>query len=573
MIQTMIQFVLCASLAWMQPFSAPLEEAFLDAIDRGTIADPPRLPVFEDGDITYTPFGDPVYDDGVSLWSMRSDEVFHGRFAREVAQFIMDQDGVRIAIAGADSQWSGGPKRLTSGIARTWPVTWSRWWAPPTASDPWFWARTQRVSDYLLSSSWANPYVESNIGGRTLDSIYRAHGILNPSMIPMPYGWIEGGTDPAFGAITGSGLYAPHNDWYDPENWGNGDARVILGFRQWFLSGGESDLVERARFKLEYFPRPGRAHSTLYDAIHDTTVLEHTHSLGDKNRNVLLSYADSPTVSHTLTDVSFRPRSTVAEFDEDFFGEEFFTIGGAVSRFTPQGEPEDNISLCLVRYASGQNPCVWIHDAEIANSQTENHGADHATRAFMYEGAFSPNVLVFSFGHNIAIREGFGFKAQSTFQADLFDLIIQETNTIKQLTGRRPMVVVVIPWLAGHMGPTRHNRMVGLVDALGVVGIKALGVDLYNLFGGGSFRGDDPEDITDWVNAGSFRLDGDGDPLGTGVHPKDQPSARIAAYGIWRCIEAAAASGNTPREPAARRGTVRSHGAIKTRHQDAARGD
>jgi hypothetical protein len=514
------------------PVTSTYEDAFLDFIDRGGVNMAPRLPVLASNDPTYSS-GNPVYDSGADL-ATGSNPTASWYGDHTVAQFIVAQQGVRIAVKGADSQWSGTSERLLSGVARTWPVTWSAFCGTPTAGDPVTNVRSSLVADFFITSQW------NKTDGTTDDSVaigtvLSGEGLGDPGQIPVPFGWVEGGTNTDIAGLIATGYNTPGDIWYDDDNWGSNANPVTIGFRLYFLAGGSATAPVDWDLDIEHYDDGG--FTTTDDGITDTTALAESHTLNGTNNSAVLSYYDTEAVENRTSNNVSRPRTRIRQETTDITGKGFFLLGGILHRY--DGESiEDNISFVQNRYAAGTNPGVWIHGATMTTATQRTHGSDHATRVFANEMAMEPNVFVYSYGHNSVTRTGTGFKAESEFQADLFDLIYQDANDYYVENGSYPRILVLIPWYAGNMDQTRHDEMIGVVDALRSVGIPTLAADLFNI--------NDGEDFTtiangeaDWTTATSFALDGDNDPEGTGIHPKDANSARTAAYQLWTAISEA----------------------------------
>lgn len=542
----MLAWIACVPLMAGPPINT-LEQAFDNFIDgKEQIVMAPRLPLFSSNDITYTA-GEPDYDGGadLALGSNPSANFYGGAAAKRVGEFIVAQEGVRIA-ATSDSQFSGGTDRITMGIAKTWPVTWSRWIAMVAAQDSIAHTRNSvGLSDYYLDGSYANTATLSN-GGTALSTILTNEGLGDVGELNTPFGWMDDpGTQIWWSALAVNSGTSIGDDFYDADNWGSNSSPQKVRVRALMLAGGSTNAINDVRFRFEAYNSSSTFITTNYQKdIASITGLTNSHTLNASNNNAVLAYDDSTVLELGTSTVGFRPRLRLTEIS-DIDNASFFLLGGFFQRMESDGTTEeDNISLTSVRYGSGQNPVQWIHGGVYASGTAINMGSNFGTRAFVQGAWEAPNVLLYSFGHNNPTRDISTFKAESAFQADYFDLIYQDCETIKNgsgLGGEHPKVIIHIPWYAANLDQTRHDEIIGVADALIEHGIDVLVVDTFNRYGGESFSTSASGDA-DWTTATTFHLDNDNDPAGTGVHPGDQNSARIVAYDIWESIVEAANS-------------------------------
>ena len=387
----------------------------------------PRLPVLSTGDPTYSS-GNPVYDTGDDLGTATVTANFYGDTT--VARFIMSGSGVRFAVK-SDSQWSGGPARASEAVALTWPVTWSRYMATATPGDPWYVGINNSASDKLVTSQW-NDTTEATDGATTIASIYTAEGIGDPSQIPLPFMWADDvGTAAFVAALRPRNGDDQGTTWYDANNW-TGDTSgdgVDFRFRIMLLVGGSTGAETDINARTQYYDSGGslqnanEAHPNVAGLSGDVKV-----TLNASNNNAILAAIDGDVVTSYESPSPFRPQGMINENSTDFDNASFFLFGGTVSRMVDASTEEDNTSMCLIQYASGMNPWMWIAGASSSNANKTSHGADRQVRFWVWENFHQPNVLVYSFGHNSITRSGTGFKAESAYQADLFDLIYQDAS-------------------------------------------------------------------------------------------------------------------------------------------------
>ena len=522
------------------PFTSTYEEAFLDFIDRGEMM-APRLPVFASNDLTYST-GNPVYDSGDDLTTgSNPSAVFYGTHAKTIAQ-TFTQRTARFAIAGADSQWSGGPERINLGVAITWPVEWAQYAIPVTTGDPWNTQGNNSNADEFETSQW-NDTTETSTNNTTNAAILTAEGIGDPSEIPMPYWWYD---DPGTGTFLLAGRPVDGDDqdsvWYNETNWQGpqGGTAVKLQINLLILTGGSTTAPTAITHRTQYYDTTGSLQNAEND-ITDTTAISGSFTLNASNNNAVLSVLEGDVVDSFTSSAAFRPQGMFFEHTENMDDTAAFALGGTVRVMADETTPADGLGLHAIRYAAGENPWMWIHDASPSGGNKNAHGGTHASRSWYWDAVGNPDTYVYQYGHNARTRSGTGFKAASTYQADLFDLIIQDTRDYYVNHGVYPNVVLIMPWYAANMDQDRHDEMIGVIDALEASGRKVLGIDLFNHFGGTDFTPSDSGQA-DWTTATTFHLDNDNDPEGSGVHPGDQNSARIVAYAIWSSIEAAANS-------------------------------
>jgi hypothetical protein len=554
------------------PFTQTYEDAFLDFIERGEMMTS-RAPVLVDGDPSYDGSNLPVYDGGSDLGVGANTANTYGAHRREVAEFIMAEQGVRVKVY-SNSQWSGGDNRQYLGMTRTWPVqSWAAAAATPSAKDPVFFNRnTGAVDEYGIDGGY-NSAANTMTGGTTFGAFFTAEGIGDPGQLGMPWALLTM-DDPISSGTTLGSLQLADGDaqgdnWRGGLVWGDSADPKNLGFRLFFVAGGSTSVPDAIQILNQGVNAAG-SNDNFTDQIADQTALPNVHTLSAANGSAVIGYFDT-TINETGTPAqSFRPRALFQENGVGFDGINFIALGGMLSQFDDGGDFLDTFSVVGVAYGSGQTPATWLHGTGWSDGSSTRYrmGSDFDTRVFLMEAMRVPNVLMIDLGHNSHTRPGAlsAYKAQSVWQADLFDLIYQEGTTLRDgagLLGELPYIVIRIPWYAGNLDQARHDEIIGVCDALEEHGFKVLVEDSFNRFGGEGFT-PSASSPANFETATTFTLDNDNDPAGDGVHPVDQDSAEIAAYSIWKgIVEASEYVASTPRSRAgvrARASVLRSHG-------------
>ena len=487
----------------------------------------PRLPVFTNGDVTYSA-GEPVYDGGADLVAVAGST---GSWCgdRSVASFILAASDVRFAFT-SDSQFSGGVNRAIMGIAHEWPYTFSAMPMSTAAADTFFLSRGA-PSQYLITSSWHNRNrsvvgTDPNPpnGASNVSEILSDNGIGDPSELPVGFMWIYN----ELGSNAISGQILRGNDqaslMYDPSNWVP-EGGVNLQMHFGVVCEGDTDLgpAHEFAFMFQYYDA---ATGLLTNDNSTSVTLPQSGSkmvvLDDgTNNSAVLSMMTSSVVRSGAgaSPSSFRPRCLLRA-GTSYAGKQMIFLPGWVERLEDDGvTPESGLGIHLVRTAAGRNPEVFLFGAEIGSTHLNNHGGNSETRDWMWENYGNPNVLFYSFGQNGSARDITTPKASSVWQADLFDLIWQDCNDYLVVNGSFPRVVVHMPWAASRMTQARHDEMVGVVEALNAAGVRTLGLDSFNRFGGSIFNQE-------------FELDG------LNVHPEDETAARI----VWGAVQDAAST-------------------------------
>jgi hypothetical protein len=496
-------------------------------------------------DITYTT-GNPDYDSGADLTTGTSTGLTYGTYRGEVARHILRCDGVRIMWT-TDSQGSGGTNRALSAIALTWEpdVPWSSWPAYPTALDPWYCTDSSSSDQYHITSGWNSTSASiTGGGGDTVTDMLGDEGLGDISQIPLVWHWnLQDDTGTSLGSISSQGYDDPATKWFHgADQWGSDSNPVYFSITQMHLFGGSSRGPSDIRISTQYYDGPSALETDTEDFSDLSTIVE-SHTLNLSNNEAVLAYTEVGPYQNYASQASFRPTSFVGErpTGEDFEDKSRFLFGGIITRYSDASTPEDTIGITLNRYGAGMNPCAWLHGATLSASGRFATGGDYGARAFVFGYAKVPTVLAYSFGHNDPTRTGTGFKAESTFQADYFDLIWQDYRTVVASGGDAPYVLVVIPWYAGSMDQDRHDEIIGMVDALEAHGVKVMVDDKFNRYDGEDFTTTGTPS-SEYKTATTFELDGDNDPEGSGVHPANAASANIAWYSTWAALGEASLS-------------------------------
>lgn len=511
----------------------------------------PRLPTFVSNELSYSA-GIPQYDKGDTLGTATSTANWCGD--QTVAQKIINQDDARIAWR-SDSQISGGLDRGLLSMARTWPFTFGALFIPPVANDPFYGARSSPNPDgYLYAGQTHNKttaVIGSPASGITdvadiwsdgTGSAATDNEIDDPSEIPMPFMWIDStGGSPIVSMQISSGN-AQDTIMYDEYNWmGNGET-IKLRLSIAILAGGSTsvaDMADSFRLLTEYYSDATTStNSSSYQSLAGLPASQ-KHTLDATNNasaELAMFHGDIVDVWETGASISYEPRLQFrANPITEHAGHNTIIFGGLAQRYESDGVTKaGGVSINLVTHASGQNPSIFIYNPTHDNTTYELLSGDYESRDWMWENFGEPNILCYSFGHNSTVRDNAGVsltaanvKASSAFQGDLFDLIYQDCVDYYRRNSTFPMIVVHIPWSASSMDQTRHDEMVAVVNALNSIGIKTLGIDSFNYWGGDGFVSSTAD--ADWTTTETFALDSGG----SGPHPNAQVDAQAAWYSVY----------------------------------------
>jgi len=469
---------------------------------------PPRLPILQNGDPLYS-LGEPVYGVGADLGTAASTANYVGN--TDVARRFVAGEGVRLCIS-SNSQFANGESRGLKAIQNEWPFRFSVVPVMVTTTNEIF--DVNKVSttvDYLYSTVWHRTDVVSNLGVAA-STLFTNSGIGDISQIPMAWTFLKAGASSQFFAnlsIEAGNGQTDHffydDNWIDDDGvwWQDHIALVCGGNTDLNTGGGSYDM--RLRFQ-GYIPNTTKLFTSLT-----------THTIPSvDSKSVTLSVANG---SASLTMIStgvnltgtatapFRPW-TLLEEDDAIDNKETFILPGYRQRYTDATTPATDFGIYLVRAGAARSPEQWMSGADNGSAIFYGSGGDFDTRQWMWENYGSPNTLMYFYGHNNFERDITVPKAESVFQADLFDLIHQDASDIFALTGAYPDIVLGIPWAETsgiNMDQARHDEMVAIVNALNAVGIPTIGADMFNKCGGATYDNVYPLDGTHPLNKASAR--------------------------------------------------------------------
>ena len=496
---------------------------------------PARKPVLDSGNISYDT-GEPVYDSGSAIGTVTDSTAnFYGY--GNALRFVLAASGVRMEIA-SDSQFSGGPDRGLMGMVDTWEYTWSA--VPVSAAaalDPFYILRQSSgapdTADYLIDSQWHNSTTTSNGGGTAVATMFSNSGLGDPSQIPGQFTWLKAANPMSFTnffTVAAGRATTASTMFYDANNFSD-DAGIYMKIHAAMICGGNTDMNDGGGSmdfaNRIYHNEPGTG-TYGYDA--DTMTLPTSGStkvtLNSSNGDAAIQMFSSPVFEMGEASTATSPNILVRENGTSFDDLEVFLLSGFVQRYTDATTPEDNIGIYNIRSAAGRNPECFLYGADNGNASLLNFSGDAQTRAWRLRNHGQPNVLVYSWGHNSPDRDVTLEKAESQFQADLADLIYQDCQDVLGVNGELPKVLIFIPWVGGSLDQTRHDEMLGIVDAVQSWGIDCDALDGFNFYGGATFNS-------------AFTLDGS-------VHPNSEADAETAWGGFFTMLENGAAALTEP---------------------------
>jgi hypothetical protein len=501
----------------------------------------PRRPVIEDGDPVYAG-GNRAYTEGTDLASVDSPTAnYYGN--TDVARFITAASGVRMAILG-DSNVAGSSSRGLFNMIHKWPYTWSA--IPMQAA-----ARNEvwnldifpsDVDDYYSDGLWSVTTENTNGATETIASILTRTGIADYSEFPQTgFNWYETAAGKQYAAqwsIT-SGT-SPGSVFYDPDNFVN-TSGIHIRYHMAVLAGGNTELDDGGgdwdfRFDAQQFSPP----TTTYNVTSNQSLGSDatTVTLGSSNGSAKLAMFSTPVYEVGGTSANFKPRVLLRGGDS-FAGLGAMFLSGWVQRYESDGiTPEDNIGIYSVGWGAGRAPEVFMPGADNGISTQINAGGTFATRQWKHNNFGRPNLLVYNFCYNSQSHTSADPKAESDWQADYFDLIVTDCETVKAIEGEYPQVLVLMHPPYGSLNRDRHDEIIGVVAGLNSIGVKALALDGFNRFADSKDAFNDEFDMSD-------------------AHPDDQ-AAGAYLYNEFHTmlLEAAADTGGQARQGGSRAHTL-----------------
>lgn len=496
----------------------------------------PRIPLVTSGNLSHTA-GIPAYNSGSDLVKGYSDGFYYGETAGNVDIFRYGT-----VMVFSDSQGSGGSSRLLGAMARTFPITW-RGMMVQASGAPFYITRSS-PTQYYFSGQWhRSDTTLLGAGGGSNDlanlgAMWTDNGFTDIDEWMMPFVMINEDSQASDAVMSIAPIDGDDQAevMYNPETWMSADG-VNTIVHMPVLHGGSTSVGAADDFTITTsFWNANSTPAIDSESINITLPSSGTamHTFGSGNGSALLSMMDSEVFESGPSGSSWRPNTAFESNGDDVSGASIIAGHPWIEIYNDAGTAPitDGFCLPLIVHGSGRNPEMLIPGADNGNAVLLNFGGTPAGRWWMYTNYGDPDTLFYSYGHNSVTRDitAEQGKAESAFQADLFDLIYQHCYDHQQLYGRYPRIRIIIPWGAGsYMDQDRHDEMIGVVDALIAVGIRNTGaIDLFNYWGGESFV--DSEAPDDWREATVFALDG-------AVHPKDTKNARAAWYAMWKIFK------------------------------------